>query len=489
VSLRPSRHHRRPAALAAAAAVGVTVAAGVWFATGTASAGTLAGSLYREPNTQVSRWVAANPNDSRTPVISTNIASQPEAHWLSNFNTGTVQSEVASYVSGANSAGQIPVLSVYGITNRDCGGASAGGAPDLTQYQTWISNLAKGLGSQTVVIVLETDSIALQTCLSASDVTARDQALSTATQTLKAANANAKVYLDGGHSAWNSASDQASRLKAAGVQFADGFFTNVSNFNSTANETAYGASIISNLAGLGVPGKHQIIDTSRNGGASGDWCADDNTDRRIGQYPTTATGNANIDAYLWVKPPGEADGCSFTAGSFQPALAFSLANGVAPPPTTSASPIRPSSAAPVTSAPMSSAPVSSAPASSAPASSPPASSPAFSTPPLTPPASSARPTGSCTATYQTINSWQGGFQGQVTVTAGSAAINGWTVKWTLPSGQSITQSWNVVMTLGGSNVTATNLSWNAMLAPGASTTFGFLGSGSPGASGITCTSP
>jgi endoglucanase len=68
-----------------------------------------------------------------------------------------------------------------------------------------------------------------------------------------------------------------------------------------------------------------VIDTSRNGGAAGDWCGDDNTDRRVGQHPTLTTGDAAVDAYLWVKRPGEADGCAFAAGSFQPALAYSLA--------------------------------------------------------------------------------------------------------------------------------------------------------------------
>ena len=92
---------------------------------------------------------------------------------------------------------------------------------------------------------------------------------------------------------------------------ADGFYTNVSNFQSTGNETNYGANIISSLNAAGVTGKRQIIDTSRNGGAAGDWCADDNTDRRIGTYPTLNTGNANIDGLLWIKPPGEADGCAF----------------------------------------------------------------------------------------------------------------------------------------------------------------------------------
>ncbi|MGC9668966.1 glycoside hydrolase family 6 protein [Planosporangium sp. 12N6] len=467
MSLRSAPGRRRSVAVAAVAVAG-TVAAGVWFAVGSASAGTLSGGLYRDPSTQVMKWVAANPNDSRTPVIRDKIASQPQAHWLSSFNPSTVQSEVSTFIGNANAANQIPVLSVYEIPNRDCGGASAGGAPDFTQYQSWVSSFARALGSRTVVIILETDSIALQTCLSASELAARNQALTSATQTIKAANANAKVYLDGGHSTWNSASEQANRLKAAGIQYADGFYTNVSNFNPTSSEAGYGRSIISALAGLGVPGKRQIIDTSRNGGASGDWCGDDNTDRRIGQYPTTDTGDANIDAYLWVKPPGEADGCKYAAGSFQPDLAYSLASSAPYPPTT---------------APPTTTPPTTAPPTSRPPTTPPTTAPPTTAPPTTPPA------GACTATYQTVSSWQGGFQGQVTVKAGTSAINGWTVTWTLAGGQSISQVWNGTLTTTGSTASVKNVSWNGALAANASTQFGFTANGAASTPTLTCSSP
>jgi endoglucanase len=446
-------------------AVAGTVTAAVWFASGSASAGTLSGALYRDPDSQAVRWVAANPNDSRTPVIRDKVASQPQAHWLSSFNPSTVQSEVSTFIGGANAANQIPVLSVYEIPNRDCGGASAGGAPDFTQYQTWVSNFSRALGNQTVVVILETDSIALQTCLSASELTARNQALATAVQTIKTANANTRVYLDGGHSAWNSAAEQANRLKAAGVQLADGFYTNVSNFNSTASEAGYGRSIISALAGLGAPGKHQVIDTSRNGGASGDWCADDNTDRRIGQYPTTNTGDANVDAYLWIKPPGEADGCRYAAGMFVPDLAYSLASSApyppGPPPTT--------------------------PPATPPTSTPPTTPP--TTPPPTPPTTPPPAAGACTASYQTTNSWQGGFQAQVTVTAGTSAVNGWAVTWTLAGGQSINQVWNGTLTTSNSTVAVKNASWNGALAANASTQFGLIADGTPSTPALTCTSP
>ncbi|GAA1777047.1 hypothetical protein GCM10009681_55400 [Luedemannella helvata] len=336
----------------------------MWLATTSANAGTLSGTMYRDPDAGVMKWVAANPNDSRRNVINTNIASQPAARWFANVNMATAASEVGSYINAANAAGQVPVMSVYGITNRDCGGASSGGAPDLPTYNQWVRTFAPALGSQTVIIILETDSLALLTCLDANGIAERNNALSTAVRDIKAANGNAKVYLDGGHSAWNSASEQANRLRNAGIQYADGFYTNVSNFQPTSAEASYGNAIINALNSAGVTGKRQIIDTSRNGGAAGDWCADDNTDRRIGQYPTLNTGNANIDGYIWVKPPGEADGCAFTAGSFQPTLAYSLANGVAAPsssaPTTRA-PVTTSAAPTTRSASTSLPPVSAAP--------------------------------------------------------------------------------------------------------------------------------
>jgi len=98
--------------------------------------------------------------------------------------------------------------------------------------------------------------------------------------------------------------------------------------------------------------------------------------------------------------------------------------------------------------------------------------------------------GACTAAYSVANQWNGGFQGQVTVTVGSAPISSWTVTWAFPNGQSVTQIWSATETSSGSSVTAHNLSYNGSLAAGASTTFGFLGSwnGTNGVpSPVTCT--
>ncbi|MEU4528473.1 cellulase family glycosylhydrolase [Micromonospora ureilytica] len=97
-------------------------------------------------------------------------------------------------------------------------------------------------------------------------------------------------------------------------------------------------------------------------------------------------------------------------------------------------------------------------------------------PPTTPPPTTPPPNGGCTATYTVTNQWQGGFQGEVRVTAGARAITSWAAGWTFANGQSVTQSWNVALTSSGTTVTARNTDYNGRLAAGASASFGFLGS-------------
>ncbi|MCR6704498.1 MAG: endo-1,4-beta-xylanase [Cellulomonas sp.] len=95
--------------------------------------------------------------------------------------------------------------------------------------------------------------------------------------------------------------------------------------------------------------------------------------------------------------------------------------------------------------------------------------------------SSPPPTGSCTATLTIANSWPGGYQAEVKITAGSAGLNGWRV--TLPSGVSTNNLWNGQV----SGSTVTNAPYNGSVAPGQSTTFGFLGQSSPPApTTLTC---
>ncbi|SCE96277.1 alpha-L-fucosidase 2 [Micromonospora haikouensis] len=112
------------------------------------------------------------------------------------------------------------------------------------------------------------------------------------------------------------------------------------------------------------------------------------------------------------------------------------------------------------------------------------------TPTPTPPPTSSPPSSGARATYAVTGSWSGGFQGEVTVTAGATAIRGWTVSWTFPNGQVISQIWGGSHTQSGSNVTVRNVDYNGALAAGASTTFGFIatttGTNNP-PTNLTCT--
>jgi lytic cellulose monooxygenase (C4-dehydrogenating) len=122
---------------------------------------------------------------------------------------------------------------------------------------------------------------------------------------------------------------------------------------------------------------------------------------------------------------------------------------------------------------------------------PPVTTPPVTTPPVTTPPVTTPPPGNggCTATYAKTSEWGGGFGANVTVTAGSNAISGWTVRWTWPSGQSITNSWNSSITVSGSAVTAANASYNGRLSAGQSTSFGFNGTwnGANTAPTLSCT--
>ncbi|NGM11938.1 hypothetical protein ENC19_04250 [Verrucosispora sp. CWR15] len=124
-----------------------------------------------------------------------------------------------------------------------------------------------------------------------------------------------------------------------------------------------------------------------------------------------------------------------------------------------------------------------------PTTTPPTTTPPTTTPPTTTPPTTNPPSGACSATYRTVSSWSGGFQGEVVVRAGNAPINGWTVRWNLSSGQGISQLWNGNLSTSGSSVTVRNVDYNGSLPAAGTTTFGFLGSGSPSTPSLTCTSP
>jgi endoglucanase len=188
---------------------------------------------------------------------------------------------------------------------------------------------------------------------------------------------HANIYLDATHSAWQSVGTMTQRLLAGGVQGARGFFVNVSNYQPTPELVDYGTWISDCIAmvtdpanqffnqpgscasqyfpatqsdfstwglttqwyadnmGGAVASTHFVIDTSRNGTgpnamrtfaaapfnqpssvisklASGNWCNPPASG--VGLRPTSETGVPLLDAYLWVKIPGQSDGQCDAAG-------------------------------------------------------------------------------------------------------------------------------------------------------------------------------
>ncbi len=258
-------------------------------------------SFYVDPNNDATTYAHNNPSLTNVSLIARE-GQQSVATWFGDWNSN-VQSDANTYVSKAASANAIPILVAYNIPNRDCGGYSAGGAQTETDYATWISQFAAGIGNQLAIVILEPDAVALTSCLDSDQLAARWRELSNAINVLSA-HSSTYIYIDAGHSNWVSASDTASRLQSAGITKATGFSLNVSNFTTTASNVDFGnqvASLISN--------KHYVIDTSRNGnGPTSDnqWC--NPSGRALGQTPTTVTGSSLADAYLWIKTPWASDG-------------------------------------------------------------------------------------------------------------------------------------------------------------------------------------
>ncbi len=255
------------------------------------------------------------------------IAATPQAMWLTENNpVDQVAGAVAAYVGAAAANSLMPVIVLYAIPHRDCGSFTAGGFASGDDYRAWVRQIAAGVGTARVGVILEPDALTAADCLPVDQQTERTALLRDAVGVL-VQNPNAAVYVDGGHSRWLSPDELASRLRAVGVERARGFALNTSNFFTTDEEIGYGE-VVSQL----LKGAHYVIDTSRNGAGPApdgtlNWC--NPPGRAIGASPTTDTTGAHADAYLWVKHPGESDGqCDRgdpPSGVFMPDYASDLA--------------------------------------------------------------------------------------------------------------------------------------------------------------------
>lgn len=280
--------------------------------------------LYVDPSSrakqQANAWRRTRPADA---ALLDKIADQPLARWVGSWNVN-IGRDVADAVARITGAQALPVFVAYNIPHRDCGSYSKGGASNAAAYRQWIRGFAGGLGNKKAVVILEPDALAGMTCLNAGDQQERFDLIHDAVQVMKARGA--AVYIDAGNARWVPAAEMARRLTSAGIADADGFSLNISNFLGNTVNIAYGTDVSRR-----VGGKHFIIDTSRNGrnvSAAGNWC--NPPGQLVGTAPTTNTGNTLVDAFLWIKNPGESDGtCGGgpPAGNWWAEYALGLAGG------------------------------------------------------------------------------------------------------------------------------------------------------------------
>jgi endoglucanase len=344
------------------------------------------GDLWTNPTSTTIEAAAELEGDARADALL--LGSFPSATWINGGTPEEAKQDVKRAVSAAHAVDEVPVLVAYNLPFRDCAQYSAGGATSAAEYTAWVDGFAKGIGNKDAVVILEPDGLGiipwyttingqLEWCQPAeADVaTAASERFAMLNHAVDAFAAlpNTAVYLDGTHSGWLGVGDITDRLIMAGVDRADGFFLNVSNYETTERQQKFGtwisdcihldldswwqrewcgsqyypanpadfstwtltdAAYDQAFADTGLTRDpsaqaHFVVDTSRNGVGPWTpaevypdpqvWC--NPLDRGLGLRPTTDTGEELIDAYLWVKVPGESDGECFrgTGGPEDPA--------------------------------------------------------------------------------------------------------------------------------------------------------------------------
>lgn len=290
--------------------------------------------FYADPDSNAAKWLAANPDDPRAQKIRRSIARRPAARWFGDWNTD-IKADLDAYVTAAAAQGQMPIVALYNMFNRDNGGQSSGGSASPDAYRVWIDAAVAGIGDRPVLVVLEPDSLAQLGNLPSDSARAERTTLAAYAAHALVTLPETSVYLDGGNPTWIRPPEMATRLKDAGVAQVRGFAVNVANFDAVDVCCTYATQITTELARLGVTGTGFVVDTSRNGngamdveGQHVDWC--NPAGRRLGVPSSVGVGGA--DYLLWIKVPGDSDGScgvgqGIPAGTFSPYLAERLIDG------------------------------------------------------------------------------------------------------------------------------------------------------------------
>ena len=241
----------------------------------------------------------------------------------------------------------VPVVVVYDLPNRDCSAKASAGelrvedGGEERYRKEFIDPIAAEFAKrpdQRIVVVLEPDSLPNMVSNLEVEMCGKSELVykhSIAYAIAKLSLPNVYIYVDAAHAGWlgwiHNRRGFAKIMKevldmAGGTNRIRGFATNTSNYNAlegdwgkklepstpTPNEYAYVQGLSETLAEEGVKGVSFIIDTSRNGVQEsrtvwGNWC--NIAKAGIGERPKVAP-RPLLDAYFWIKPPGDSDGIS-----------------------------------------------------------------------------------------------------------------------------------------------------------------------------------
>jgi cellulose 1,4-beta-cellobiosidase len=272
----------------------------------------------------------------------------PTAVWLDSVAKAHRVSHYLDEAMAQERQAASPVVTVfvlYDLPGRDCAAVASGGELPLgageARYKSeFIDPIAaqfRDHPSARIAVLLEPDSLGnLATNLSVPRCAAAEQAyrhsIAYAVRTLSMPNVS--IYLDAAHAGWLGWDRSRTRIahifkevldEAGGVGLIRGFATNVSNYNTLSDgdgkrlepsdpcpdELTYVDKLAGSLAEAGITGKGFVIDTSRDGRGIrakwGVWC--NAKGAGLGERPR-ASPAPGVDAYFWVKPPGESDGAS-----------------------------------------------------------------------------------------------------------------------------------------------------------------------------------
>ena len=278
---------------------------------------------YADPDSRAAQAAeqAEKDGDADAQAVFDRLAQTPTGVWLTpeEHPVGEVGPFVSSTVADAEEADQLPTFVTYGIPDRDCSGGFSGGGLPADQYGPWVQEIADAAATGPSVVVVEPDALA-----SAVECDRREERVQLIADAVSRLDrAGVTTYVDGGHSNWVAPEKLAPLLEKVGVEDVRGFASNVANYQTDHDELRY-AERLSRLLG----DAHYIVDSGRNGnGSTDEWC--NPTGRAFGTPPgPPGADHGGLDAYVWVKPPGESDGeCQGgpPAGEFWPERAMELA--------------------------------------------------------------------------------------------------------------------------------------------------------------------